>query len=75
MNESENLRPYLLLQPLLRGVQVHLPLLLVGVGAVLLALFGQSFLSDFPLMLPPLGQMLQQLGLLTLEGDRGEDSQ
>lgn len=52
---------------------MHLPLLLVGVGAVLLAFFGQSFLSDFALVLPPLGQVLQQLRLMTLEGDRGED--
>lgn len=75
VNESKkwqwHLRPHLLLQPLLRGVQVHLPLLLDGVGTVLLTLFGQSFLSNFTLVLPPLSQMLQQLCLLTLEGDRG----
>lgn len=33
-------------------------------------LFVQSFLSDFTLMLPPLSQVLQQLSLLPLEGDR-----
>ena len=59
--------PHLLMQLLLRGVQVHLPLLLVSIGAMLLALFGQSFLSHLPLVLPPLGQMLQQLRLLTLQ--------
>lgn len=44
-------------------------LLPVAIGSVLLTLFGQSFLSDFALVLPPLGQVLQQLRLLTLEGD------
>ncbi|KAG7239559.1 hypothetical protein INR49_028710 [Caranx melampygus] len=52
------------------GLPVHLPQFLVGVSTVFLTLFGQSFLSDFPLMLSPLGQVLQQLRLLTLEGDR-----
>lgn len=45
---------------------MHLFLLLVGIGAVLLALFGQGFLSDFPLVLPPLCQVFQKLRLLTL---------
>lgn len=61
--------PHLLLQLLLWGIQVHLLLLLVSVGAVFLTLFGQSFLSNFTLMLPPLGQVFQQLCLLPLEGD------
>lgn len=64
-------RAHLLLQALLRGVRVHPPLLLVGVGSVLLPLFGQSFLGDLALVLPALGQVLQQLCLLTLGGDRG----
>lgn len=50
---------------------MHLPLLLVGVGAMSLTFFGQSFLSHFSLMLPSLSQVFQQLRLLTLEGDRG----
>ena len=39
-------------------------------GTVLLSLFGLSFLGHFPLMLPSLSQVLQQLRLLTLEDNR-----
>lgn len=70
---SRGQRAHLLLQALLRGVQVHPPLLLVGVGSVLLPLFGQSFLGDLALVLPALGQVLQQLCFLTLGGGRGTD--
>lgn len=34
------------------------------------ALFGQSFLRHLALVLSSLGQVLQQLGLLTLGGDK-----
>lgn len=53
---------------LVRDLQC-LPQLLVGVSSVLLSFFGQSLLSDFALVLSSLGEVLQQLCLLTLEGD------
>lgn len=70
---------YLLLQPLQHGGKEGLPVLLVGLHLLLKLLLGvldevvvllEGLLDHLALMLPLLCQVLQQLGLMALEGIR-----
>lgn len=70
---------YLLLQPLQHGGQQGLPVLLVGLHLLLKLFLGvldevvvllEGLLDHLALVLPLLRQVLQQLSLLALEGDR-----